>query len=62
MPGLIAHLVLTPLYWLLSAIAFVLALIDLIRRPYFWAKTEHGIGKRNAPVQLRSKRPARMRR
>ena len=61
MPGLSLHLILTPFYWLLSALAFILALIDLIRRPYFWAKTEHGIAKRDAPVQLRRKRPARRR-
>ncbi|MFN0262406.1 glycosyltransferase family 2 protein [Tepidamorphus sp. 3E244] len=60
MGGLAAHLVLTPFYWLLSAVAFILAAFDLVRRPHFWAKTEHGTARANAPVALRRKRPARV--
>lgn len=30
-----------PLYWLAISIAAYLALVDLIRRPHFWAKTPH---------------------
>jgi cellulose synthase/poly-beta-1,6-N-acetylglucosamine synthase-like glycosyltransferase len=34
-----------PLYWPLQTIAAILALVELHRRPYFWAKTEHGFTK-----------------
>lgn len=59
MRGLALHLVATPVYWLLSAVALVLAVIDLIRRPHFWAKTEHGTARREAPAPLRAKRSAK---
>ncbi len=42
---LFAAQLLLPLYWLLHALAAGLALIDLVRRPYFWAKTTHGAGR-----------------
>lgn len=61
MPGLAWHLALTPVYWLMSAFAFVLAAIDLVRRPHFWAKTEHGKARSATPAGLRRKRPARRR-
>jgi cellulose synthase/poly-beta-1,6-N-acetylglucosamine synthase-like glycosyltransferase len=34
---------LLPVYWLLHSVAAIRAAIDLIRRPHFWAKTEHGL-------------------
>jgi cellulose synthase/poly-beta-1,6-N-acetylglucosamine synthase-like glycosyltransferase len=41
------HLVLMqcalPFYWILHSIATLLAIVDLIRRPMHWAKTEHGV-------------------
>lgn len=37
-----------PFYWWLHAFALALAVIDLVRRPHFWAKTEHGVAKRPA--------------
>lgn len=40
--GLVAHLLLTPAYWLLHGLAGVLALADWVRRPHHWHKTEHG--------------------
>lgn len=33
---------LLPVYWLLHSVAAVRALWELVTRPYFWAKTEHG--------------------
>jgi len=38
-----------PLYWLLMALALAAAVLDLIRRPVHWAKTEHGLAERPAP-------------
>ena len=35
-------LALAPLYYLLVSLAARTAVIDLMARPYFWAKTEHG--------------------
>ncbi|MBL8551565.1 MAG: glycosyltransferase [Hyphomonadaceae bacterium] len=35
-----------PLYWPLSTIAALRALIELIVRPHHWAKTEHGVSHR----------------
>jgi len=31
-----------PAYWLLHAAAAIRALWELLTRPYFWAKTQHG--------------------
>lgn len=46
---LFAAQLLLPFYWLLHALAAALALIDLVRRPYFWAKTAHGTGRPSQP-------------
>lgn len=32
-----------PVYWLLMSLATYRALIDLVRRPFHWHKTEHGV-------------------
>jgi hypothetical protein len=34
--------VLLPIYWMLHSLAGLRALHELITRPYFWAKTQHG--------------------
>jgi hypothetical protein len=39
---LLAYQLLLPLYWALHSIATARALVELLRRPYFWAKTDHG--------------------
>ncbi len=36
-----------PIYWALSGIASIFAAYELMVKPYFWAKTSHGITKRN---------------
>lgn len=41
-PQLLIHQLGLPLYWILHSIATVQALYELLVRPYFWAKTEHG--------------------
>lgn len=33
-----------PAYWVLHSLAALRALWELVRRPYFWAKTQHGTG------------------
>jgi cellulose synthase/poly-beta-1,6-N-acetylglucosamine synthase-like glycosyltransferase len=37
-----------PFYWPLASIAGVLAVIELIARPHYWAKTSHGLTPRPA--------------
>ncbi|HHG89798.1 MAG TPA: glycosyltransferase [Devosia sp.] len=40
---LVAYQFLLPLYWIMSSVAAILAVHELLTRPYFWAKTEHGV-------------------
>ena len=40
---LIAYQFLLPIYWMMNSLAAVLAVYELLTRPYFWAKTEHGV-------------------
>jgi cellulose synthase/poly-beta-1,6-N-acetylglucosamine synthase-like glycosyltransferase len=39
--GLLPHLVLMPLYWLLISVAAYRALLQLMSKPYLWEKTPH---------------------
>ncbi|MEW6122109.1 MAG: glycosyltransferase [Pseudomonadota bacterium] len=39
-----------PAYWLLQSLAVWRALIDLVRDPHRWDKTEHGLARGAAPV------------
>lgn len=41
--SLIKYMPLLPFYWFLSSIAALVAFYQLVRRPYFWEKTEHGL-------------------
>jgi len=41
--GLVKYAFFVPFYWLLMSIAAWKALDELIFRPYYWAKTEHGL-------------------
>jgi len=36
-----------PLYWALSGLASLFAAYELMVKPYFWAKTKHGVTKKN---------------
>ncbi len=36
-----------PLYWLLQILAFVRALFNVLKRPFYWEKTDHGLDARN---------------
>ena len=62
MPGLTAWLLFTPIYWALTTAALLAALFDLVIRPHFWAKTEHGLSMQSVPAKLiRRGRPPRRR-
>ncbi|HEX8732291.1 MAG TPA: glycosyltransferase family 2 protein, partial [Ktedonobacterales bacterium] len=37
------YMLLGPLYWLLMSVAAWVALVSLIRNPFYWAKTTHGV-------------------
>ncbi len=39
---LLVQQLLLPLYWVLHSLAAVLAVVELVRMPHFWAKTDHG--------------------
>jgi cellulose synthase/poly-beta-1,6-N-acetylglucosamine synthase-like glycosyltransferase len=41
--GLTRYTLLTPFYWILLSIGAWAGLSSLIRHPYYWAKTEHGV-------------------
>jgi glycosyltransferase XagB len=43
--GLWPFLLLLPVYYLLTSAAAWMALYDLIRQPFHWHKTEHGLAK-----------------
>jgi cellulose synthase/poly-beta-1,6-N-acetylglucosamine synthase-like glycosyltransferase len=42
---LLVHQLLSPLYWVFHAVAMVQAVLELMNRPHFWAKTRHGLTK-----------------
>jgi cellulose synthase/poly-beta-1,6-N-acetylglucosamine synthase-like glycosyltransferase len=54
-------LLLTPLYWLCLSLAAWRAMVQLLREPYRWEKTEHGIGTRprSGADRARARLPAR---
>jgi glycosyltransferase XagB len=37
------HALLIPFYWMLMSLAGYIALLELIVKPYYWQKTEHGL-------------------
>ena len=41
-----------PVYWLMHSIAAYMGLYELIVRPFYWQKTNHGISKVNNPVNV----------
>ncbi|MCG8443256.1 MAG: glycosyltransferase, partial [Caulobacterales bacterium] len=48
-PGLIAHILLTPLYWPLQTRAALKAAAQLSRDPFGWDKTRHGRARQTQP-------------
>jgi glycosyltransferase XagB len=45
---LIRYALLTPLYWVLMSLGAWAGLMSLIRNPFYWAKTEHGVSLSDA--------------
>ena len=43
MPGMIPYAILTPIYWVLISIGAWKGVLQLIRRPFYWEKTQHGL-------------------
>jgi len=39
-----------PFYWPLSSIAALWAVVEIVVRPHYWAKTDHGRTRRNTPT------------
>ncbi len=58
-PKLIAAIPLMPLYWLLLAVPTWRALVDYSRRPFYWAKTTHGVTKQGVTAKATINRPVR---
>lgn len=59
---LLASVLWMPVYWLLISVAGYRALLDLARRPFYWEKTRHGLGRgprtqRALPPPLKPSRP-----
>jgi cellulose synthase/poly-beta-1,6-N-acetylglucosamine synthase-like glycosyltransferase len=49
---LIIFSIANPIYWLLHSIAAYMGLYQLIVKPFYWEKTNHGISKVNNPVNV----------
>ena len=45
------HTLLIPIYWLMMSAAGYMALYELIVRPYYWQKTEHGLHFEEEPEE-----------
>ncbi|MGI8460350.1 MAG: glycosyltransferase [Solirubrobacterales bacterium] len=53
---LVKYALLIPLYWALMSVAAWKGLIQLIRKPFYWEKTEHGLYVREESWEDRPKR------
>jgi len=49
----VVDMALIPVYWLAQSIAFYAALLDIVRAPHRWAKTEHGVARRPGDLPMR---------
>lgn len=66
----VVDMALIPVYWLAQSIAFYAAVLDIVRAPHRWAKTEHGVARRPGDLPMResprassrARAPTRMRR
>lgn len=43
--GLVKFVFLVPLYWIITSVAAVMALWQLITKPHYWEKTNHGLNQ-----------------
>lgn len=51
--SLTCQILFMPLYWLLTSLAAYRALIQLVRNPFYWEKTAHGISSISSPAARR---------
>jgi len=49
---LILFSIANPVYWIMHSIAAYMGLYELIVKPFYWQKTNHGISKVNNPVNV----------
>ena len=49
---LILFAIANPIYWLMHSVAAYMGLYELIVKPFYWQKTNHGISKINNPVNI----------
>jgi len=49
MPGMIPYAILTPFYWVLISVGAWKGVLQLIRRPFYWEKTRHGLDSGGTP-------------
>lgn len=49
---LILFSIANPIYWLMHSVAAYMGLYELIVKPFYWQKTNHGISKVNNPVNV----------
>ncbi len=47
--SLVAHTLTMPAYWMLISVAAVKAVFQLLRRPFYWEKTVHGLSRMAPP-------------
>lgn len=50
--GLIKYALLTPIYWMLMSVAAYKALFQLIKNPFYWEKTDHGLTSKRKNIIL----------
>lgn len=53
-PDLARSMLLGPYYWALMSIAAWMALVSLIRNPFYWAKTSHGVSLGHGGASMES--------
>jgi hypothetical protein len=56
--GLVPYQLLLPVYWLFHSLAALNAAYELLAKPYFWGKTEHGRTRRARRVAPENPREA----
>ncbi|QHS54625.1 glycosyltransferase [Mucilaginibacter sp. 14171R-50] len=49
---LILFAIANPIYWLMHSIAAYKGLYQLVTKPFYWEKTNHGLSKVNSPVNV----------
>jgi glycosyltransferase XagB len=55
--SVIKYVFLMPFYWLLMSIAASIALWQLVIKPHFWEKTNHGLSKQMNTIVKKNKKP-----